>query len=113
MHTQQKKSKDPRVCQGCSGLFFWFPVENREEPIKSVLSVLPCVTDYLRNRSEDLSETRHEVGGQKCKKPRTAAFLRFWPVLAKAADLCEKKPLFWPFLAVFGPLRKIRSEDFS
>ena len=92
---------------------FWFPVENREEPIKSVLcGVRVCVTDYLRNRSEDFSETRHEVGGQKCKKRSTAAFLRFWPVLAKAADFIEKKN-FWPFLAVFGPLRKIRSEDFS
>ena len=53
------------------------------------------VTDYLRNHSEDFSETRHEVGGQKRS---TAAFLRFWPVLAKAADLFEKKP----FLAIFG-----------
>ena len=57
------------------------------------------VSDYLRNRSEDFSETRQEVGGQKCKKHgSTVAFLRFWPVLAKAADLCEKKP----FLAIFG-----------
>ena len=71
------------------------------------------VTDYLGNRSEDFSETRHEVGGKKCKKRSTATFLIFWPVLAKAADLCEKKSHFWPFLAVFGTLRKIRSEDFS
>ena len=81
---------------------FWYPVENREEPIKSVLSVRPSMrpseTHYLRNRSEDFSETRHEVGGKKCQKSSTAAFLRSWPVLAKAADLCEKKP----FLAIFG-----------
>ena len=99
MHTQQKKIKKThesvRAVQGC----FWSPVENRVGPIKSVLSVRPvCVTDYLRNRSEDFSETRHEVGGKKCKKRRTAAFFRFWPVLAKSADLCEKKP----FLAIFG-----------
>ena len=25
-------------------VFFWFPVENREEPIKSVLSVCMCIT---------------------------------------------------------------------
>ena len=56
------------------------------------------VMDYLRNRSEDFSETRREVGGKKCKKRSTDAFLRFWPVLTKAADLCEKKP----FLAIFG-----------
>ena len=57
----------------------WFPVENREEPIKSVLSVCQSVcvsvTDYLRNRSEDFSETRHEVGGKKCKNRNTGAFL--------------------------------------
>ena len=54
---------------------YWFPIENREEPIKSVVSVRPvCVTDYLRNRSEDFSETRHEVGGKKCKKRSTDAF---------------------------------------
>ena len=60
-----------------TGMRFWFPVENREEPIKSVLCVCVSVTDYLRNRSEDFSETRHEVGGKKCKKRSTAAFLRF------------------------------------
>ena len=70
--------------------------------------VCPCGSDYLRNRSEDFSETRHEVGGKKCKKRSTAAFFRFLPVLAKAAYLCEKKT----FLAVFGTLRKISSEDF-
>ena len=80
----KKKSKDPRVRQGC----FWSPVENREGPIKSVLSVCPSFTDFLRNRSKDFSETRHEVGGQKCKKRSTAAFFRFRPVLAKAAHLC-------------------------
>ena len=62
------------------------------------MSVCLCVTDYLRNRSEDFSDTRHKVGGKKCKKRSTAAFLRFLPVLVKAADLCEKKP----FLAIFG-----------
>ena len=81
---------------------FWFPVENREEPIKSVLSVCVSVrvsvTDYLRNRSEDFSETRHEVGGKKCKKRSTAVFFRFLPVFSKTAHLCEKKP----FLASFG-----------
>ena len=75
---------------------FWFPVENREEPIKSVLCVHPVsVTDYLRNRSEDFSETRHEVGGQKCKKRSTAAFLRFWRVMGLTS-------IFSPFLAIFG-----------
>ena len=61
-------------------------------------SVCPCDTEYLRNRSEDFSETRHEVGGKKCKKRSTAAFFRFLPVFSKTAHLCEKKP----FLAIFG-----------
>ena len=96
---------------GCSSGYissFWFPVENREEPIESVLSVCASVTDYLRNRSEDFSETRHEVGGQKCKKRSTAAFLRFRPVFSKTAHLCEKKPFFaifchfWQFLGLCG-----------
>ena len=84
---------------------FWFPVENREEPIKSLLSVCLfvclcvclCVTDYLRNCSEDFSETWHEVGGKKCKKRSTAAFLRFLPVFSKTAHLCAKKALFYNF----------------
>ena len=53
----------------------------------------------LRNRFEDFSETRHEVGGnKKCKKRSTAVFFRFLPIFSKAAHLCEKKP----FLAIFG-----------
>ena len=101
MHTQQQqKIKRPTSLSGLFRAVFWFPIENREEPIKSVLCGVRVVsvTDYLRNRSEDFSETRHEVGGQKCKKRSMAVFLRFWPVLAKAADLCEKKA----FLAIFG-----------
>ena len=90
-------------------MFFWFPVENREEPINSVLSVRPSVrpsvrasvTHYLRNRSEDFSETRHKVGGKKCQKRSTAGFLRFWPVFSKTAHLCEKKH-FWQFLGLCG-----------
>ena len=95
MHTQQKKIKRPTSLSGLFRVVFWFPVENREEPINSVLSVCPCgVTDYLRNRSEDYSETRHEVGGKKCKKCSTAGFLRFLPVFSKNSHLCEKKPFF-------------------
>jgi hypothetical protein len=61
---------------------FWSPGENRKGPIKSGLcvrrvSVCLCVTDYLRNRSEDFSDTWHEVGGKKCKKHSMAAFLKF------------------------------------
>jgi hypothetical protein len=51
-------------------------------------SVRASVTAYLRNRSEDFSETWHEVGGKKCKKHSTAVFLRFRPVFAKIANLC-------------------------
>ena len=89
---------------------YWFPVENREEPIKSLMCVCLCVcvsvTDYLRNRSDDFSKTWHEVGGKKCMKRSTDPFLRFLPVFSKNAHLCEKIH-FWPFLAVFGTLRKI------
>ena len=81
---------------------YWFPVENREEPIKSVLSVRACVrpsvTHYLRNRSEDFSETRHKVGGKKCHKRSTAAFFRFWPVFSKNRSFIRKNT----FLAIFG-----------
>ena len=107
----KKNSKDPRVCQGC----FWSPVENREEPIKSVLCVCPSVrvsvTDYLRNRSEDFSETWHEVGGKKCKKRSTAAFFEIYARFLENRSFVRKKH-FWPFSPVFGTLRKIRSEDF-
>ena len=63
----------------------------------------PFVTDYLRKRSEDFSETWHEVEGKKYKKRSTAAFLRVLPVFSKTAHLCEKKPffdifyIFWDF----------------
>ena len=68
--------------QFCSAIFvhpkkyFRSPVENRKGPIKSGLSVRPasCVTDYRSNRSQDFSETWHEVGGEKCKKRNTAVF---------------------------------------
>ena len=84
----QKTHGSVRAVQGC----FWSPVENREGPIKSVLSD----TDYLRNRSEDFSETQHEVRGKKSKKRSTDAFLRFRPVFSKTTNLCEKSH-FWQF----------------
>ena len=95
--------------------FYWFPVENREEPIKSVLSVRPCVRP-----TRIISETALRIfpkpgtklGVKNVRNVARPLFLKFWPVLAKAADLCEKNT----FLAIFGsfwPLRKIRSEDFS
>ena len=88
----QKTHESVRAVLGC----FWSPVEHREGPIKSVLFVrCVSVTDYLRNRSEDFSETRHEVGCQKCKKRSTAAFLRFWRVTGLTS-------IFSPFLAIFG-----------
>ena len=74
------------------------------------------VTDYLRNRSDDFSETRHKVGGKKCKKRSTVAFFRLWPVIGLTSIFSPFLAIFghfWPFLAVFGTLRKIRSEDFS
>ena len=53
-----------------------------------------CDTDYLRNRSEDFSETRQEVGGKKSKKRSTAAFFRFLPVFSKTV---RKKNFFGSF----------------
>ena len=47
------------------------------------------------------SETRHEVGGKKCKKRSMAAFLRFRPVFSKTAHLYEKSH-FWQFLGLSG-----------
>ena len=80
---------------------YWFPVENREESIKSVLCVRPsvraCDTDYLRNRSEDFSETRHEVGGKTCKKRSTAAFLKFFARFLENRSFVQKKAIFGSF----------------
>jgi hypothetical protein len=75
--------------QKCFLLHFWpiFGSRLKTEGTYRIRFVRPsvraCVTAYLRNRSEDFSETWHEVGGKKCKKHSTAAFLRFRPVFAK------------------------------
>ena len=61
-------------------------------------SVRSSVTAYLKNRSEDFSETWYEVGGQKYKNRHTAAFFIKNHVFSKTAHLCENKP----FLAIFG-----------
>ena len=57
-------SKQPEKCF----TYFWFPVENREEPIKSVLCVCPCVRHRLSQKPpEDFSETWHEVGDRNVR----------------------------------------------
>ena len=66
--------------------------------IYKIRSVRSFVTAYLKNRSEDFSETWYEVGGQKYKNHYTAAFLIKSHVFSKTAHLCENKP----FLAIFG-----------
>ena len=63
-----------------------------------IRSVHTSVTAYLKNRSDDFSETWYEVGGQKYKNRHTAAFFIKSHVFSKTAHLCENKP----FLVIFG-----------
>ena len=85
---------------------FWSPVENRERPIKSVLSVCPSVclsvTDYLRNAPRIFPKLGTKL---KCKKRSTPAFFRFLPVFSKKHSFMRKKAIFchfWQFLGLCG-----------
>ena len=70
-----------------------------------------CVTDYLRNRSKDFSETRHEVRGKKCKKRSTAAFLRFWPVLGLTSILLTSHAQKFPKMQFLARALKKTSKN--
>jgi len=72
-------------------------------------SVRMCVTDYLKNRSEDFSEIWYEVGGKKYKKHSTAVFLKKFPVFSKTALFCQKNAKNM----VFDTLCKNDSDNFS
>ena len=93
---------------------YWFPVENREEPIKSVLSARPSV-----RATRIISETAPRIfpkpgtklGVKNVRNVARSLFSDFCPFSRKPL-IYAKKSHFWPFLAVFGTLRKIRSEDF-
>ena len=100
MHTQQKKFKRPT---GLSGLFLvpgWKPKGAYKISIVRVSGVR-----LLRIISETtpriFPKPDMKLGVKNVRNVARPLFFRFWPVLVKAADLCEKKH-FWPFLAIFG-----------
>ena len=109
MHTQQKKLKRPT---GLSGLFLGLFLVN-PGAIKSVLCVRASVTDYLSNRSEDFHETRHEVGGKKCKKRSTASFLRFLPFFLENCSFVRTKSHFGHFWQFFWDFAENPFQGFS
>ena len=98
MHTQQnKKSKDPRVCQGCFYGYFWFPVENREEPIKPVLCV--CVLRIISETAPRIFlKPGMKLGVKNVRNVARPVFLDFGPFWRKPLIYAQKKP----FLAIFG-----------
>ena len=56
-----------------------------------------CVTDYLRNRSEDFLGTWHKVGGKKCKKRGTDTFFEIFARFLENRSFVRKKAILGSF----------------
>ena len=71
-----------------------------------IRSVCSLVTAYLKNRSEDFSETWYEVGSQKYKNHHTAVFFYKKSRFLENRSFMQKYAIFSHFLQFLGLCEK-------